>query len=93
MYTSLGVVSADEGIQGLCGTVGGGEESTASAAQQRMRTDDKTPQRPQATVVRGTAGEGEGANRTNSTIVTSFCHHYRNTLVYDTRVSLFPHDL
>lgn len=72
---------------------GGGEESTASAAQQRMRTDDKTPQRPQATVVRGTAGEGEGANRTNSTIVTSFCHHYRNTLVYDTRVSLFPHDL
>ena len=39
MYTSLSVVSVDEGIQGLCGTgwVGVG---THSAAQQRMRTED-----------------------------------------------------
>lgn len=51
--------SEDGGTQSLCGT----EESADSSAQQRMRTDDKTPQRPQATVVgdgRGRIGEGRG---------------------------------
>lgn len=50
----------------------GDRESAEFAAPQRMRTDDRTPQRPQATVVgdgRGGLEGGRGVSRTSSTFV------------------------
>lgn len=71
------------GIQGLCGT----EKSADSTAQQRMRTDDKTPQRPQATVVgdgRGRKGEkgGEMGRIQQSGAFKVENNHYKTTRFY-----------